>query len=72
MAIEAKSVVLNSTKIDGKMSLFTKEVDRMIRFIEPTLYIDPQAAVPVGFCEKCGGECYAPGCVCRCCEEDAP
>lgn len=44
----------------------------MIRFIEPTLYIDPQAAVPVGFCEKCGDECYAPGCVCRCCEGDAP
>lgn len=44
----------------------------MIQLIEPMLYIDPQAAVPVCFCEKCGGECYAPGGVCRFCGEEAP
>ena len=43
----------------------------MIRFLEPMLYIDDQAQVPVCLCEKCGGECYAPDGVCRCCEGDA-
>ena len=43
----------------------------MIRFLDPMLYIDDQAQVPVCLCEKCGGECYAPDGVCRCCEGDA-
>ena len=43
----------------------------MIRFLEPMLYIDDQAQVPVCLCEKCGGECYAPDGVCRCYEEAA-
>lgn len=44
----------------------------MIRFLEPMLYIDAQAEKPVCLCEKCGGECYAPDGVCRCCEGDTP
>ena len=35
------------------------------------LAIAAQAQVPVCLCEKCGGECYAPDGVCRCCEGDA-
>ena len=40
--------------------------------IEQVLYIDPQAAVPAGFCPVCGGELYAPGLVCLRCERDKP
>ena len=43
--------------------------------IEPTLYIDPQAAIPAGFCPECGGELYRPGLHCSRCEalcHDAP
>ena len=40
--------------------------------IEQILYIDPQAAVPAGFCPVCGGELYAPGLVCLRCERDKP
>jgi hypothetical protein len=36
--------------------------------IEPTLYIDLQAAVPAGFCPKCGGAVYKPGLYCLRCE----
>lgn len=42
----------------------------MIPLIEPVLYIDPQAAVPVWFCEKCGRELYSPGTLCDECEEE--
>lgn len=45
---------------------------QMIPFIEPVLYIDPQAQKPSGFCEKCGGECYHPGPLCYDCREDMP
>lgn len=44
----------------------------MIPFLEPMLYLDPQAVPPVCLCEKCGGECYAPSGICRRCEEDMP
>ena len=36
--------------------------------LESVLFLDPQAAVPVCFCEVCGGERYAPGLNCICCE----
>ena len=36
--------------------------------IEPMLYIDPQAAVPDGYCPRCGGALYAPGRICLRCE----
>lgn len=36
--------------------------------IEPTLFTDPQAAVPAGFCEVCGREIYAPSLICARCE----
>lgn len=39
--------------------------------IEPTLYLDPQAAVPASFCPICGGERYAPGENCLRCQRDA-
>lgn len=33
--------------------------------------LDPQMAKPEGFCEKCGGEIYAPGeRLCSECKED--
>jgi len=35
--------------------------------IEATLYIDAQAARPVGFCTICGGELYLPGSNCLRC-----
>lgn len=35
--------------------------------IESTLYIDPQAAKPSGFCPTCGGALYAPGNTCLRC-----
>ena len=38
----------------------------MIPYIEQTLYTDPQAQIPVCFCECCGGECYHP---CRLCPD---
>ena len=41
----------------------------MIPFIEPVLYIDPQAARTVCFCRRCGGECYHPAALCPDCEE---
>ena len=44
----------------------------MIRFLEPMLYIDAQAEIPVCLCEKYGAECYAPEGVCRSCEGDTP
>jgi len=38
---------------------------------ESTLYIDPQAAIPAGYCERCGGALYAPSCTCiRCGREE--
>jgi hypothetical protein len=42
----------------------------MISLIEPVLYIDEQAAVPMCFCEICGGECYRIGPVCGDCLEE--
>lgn len=42
----------------------------MIPYLEPMLYIDPQAAVPVCLCEWCGGECYPPSGICHVCRED--
>lgn len=44
----------------------------MIPSIEPTLYIDPQAAPPVCFCSRCGRELYAPSLICLCCERREP
>ena len=41
----------------------------MIPDIQQVLYIDPQAAVPVCFCERCGGECYHESSLCPDCEE---
>lgn len=38
--------------------------------IEPTLYMDPQAVKPAGFCPVCGGELYRPGLSCLRCERD--
>ena len=40
----------------------------MIPMIEPVLYIDPQAAKPICFCRRCGGECYHPSPLCSDCE----
>ncbi len=40
--------------------------------IEPTLYIDLQAAIPACFCEICGGACYPPGFHCLRCERRSP
>ena len=39
-----------------------------MQWIEPMLYVDPQAEKPACFCPRCGGECYAPGCICLRCE----
>ena len=36
--------------------------------IESTLYIDPQAETPSGFCPECGSEVYAPGHHCIRCD----
>lgn len=41
-------------------------------WFEPTLYIDPQAAAPACFCDRCGGACYAPSLVCLRCERSLP
>lgn len=41
----------------------------MIAYIEPVLYVDAQGAIPVCFCEQCGGECYRPRKLCPDCEE---
>ena len=50
----------------------TKGVNAVIPFIEPVLYTDVQAAVPVCFCEICGGECYSIAPVCPDCLEGMP
>ena len=34
---------------------------------ESTLYIDPQTQPPAFFCDRCGGEVYAPSLVCGRC-----
>lgn len=40
--------------------------------VEQTLYVDPQAEVPAGYCPRCGGELYRPGLWCvRCGEAEA-
>ena len=38
--------------------------------IEQVLYIDPQAAVPAGYCETCGGALYDPSRRCLRCGRD--
>jgi hypothetical protein len=38
----------------------------MNQTIDPVLFTDPQAAVPLGFCGRCGGEIYSPGPDCGC------
>lgn len=40
--------------------------------VEEILYPDPQAAVPVAFCPRCGGELYAPEGICLRCERRRP
>ena len=40
----------------------------MITGIEGTLYIDPQAQVPVGYCPVCAGALYGKDGVCPRCE----
>ena len=52
---------LNST-------FFTKEKEGMNNRIEPTLYVDEQAAIPADFCPVCGGERYWPSRWCIRCE----
>lgn len=42
----------------------------MNTILESTLYIDPQAQRPAGFCLRCGGECYAPTQSCARCLRD--
>ena len=39
-----------------------------MNWIEPVLYLDLQAEVPVAFCSVCGGERYCPGEGCLRCE----
>lgn len=41
----------------------------MATSIEQSLYDDPQAAIPAGYCDKCGGALYRPGLHCLRCEE---
>ena len=43
----------------------------MRQIVETVLYIDPQAARPVGFCPVCGGAIYAPEGSCIRCQRDA-
>ena len=43
---------------------------QMIPQIEPVLFRDPQQLLPVGFCERCGGECYSPRILCPDCGEE--
>ena len=38
--------------------------------IERKLFIDAQAEKPAGYCERCGGEVYAPGRSCARCLRD--
>jgi len=38
--------------------------------IESILYIDPQAQKPAGYCSRCGGAVYFPGCRCIRCGRD--
>lgn len=42
----------------------------MTDMIQGTLYIDPQAQIPSGFCRRCGGELYAPSLICARCERE--
>ncbi len=38
--------------------------------LEPTLFFDPQAAIPAGYCPRCGGCLYRPSLVCLRCEQE--
>ena len=40
----------------------------MIEEIQGTLYTDPQAQVPAGYCPRCGGAVYQPSLTCLRCE----
>lgn len=40
--------------------------------IEQTLYTDPQAQSPKGYCPACGGALYGPGFSCIRCGRDEP
>ena len=40
--------------------------------IESTLFTDPQAAAPSGFCPECGGEVYPPTHSCPSCSRKFP
>ena len=40
----------------------------MIEEIQGTLYTDPQAQVPDGYCPRCGGAVYRPSLYCLRCE----
>lgn len=40
--------------------------------IQETLFTDPQAQIPAGFCPRCGAELYAPSLTCGRCEEEMP
>lgn len=44
----------------------------MKQIVEPTLYVDPQAARPAGYCPRCGGALYLPSLCCIRCERDLP
>ncbi len=44
----------------------------MENIIESTLYIDPQAQKPVGFCTVCKSELYSPEGLCLRCERRQP
>lgn len=41
--------------------------------IDPTLYFDPQQALPAGYCARCGGCLYRPSLSClRCGRREDP
>lgn len=44
----------------------------MVTAMEAVLYTDPQTRAPRGFCEKCGGEIYAPEGICLRCQRGWP
>ena len=44
----------------------------MTEEIQGSLFTDPQAEIPAGYCPVCGGALYRPGLYCLRCERRGP
>jgi hypothetical protein len=60
----------NGENTHQKFDIFSERVAAMLQTISEILYIDPQDAIPVGFCPRCGKELWNWDTPCRHCREE--